>query len=101
DETAGDRRGVWTIVVAAGASERFGEPKQYADLGGRRVLDWSVATATGASEGVVVVRLAARAGAPGTVAGGATRAASVRNGLAAVPRAAEVVCVHDAARPFA
>ncbi len=46
DDTAGDRRGVWTIVVAAGAGERFGEPKQYADLGGRRVLDWSVATAT-------------------------------------------------------
>jgi 2-C-methyl-D-erythritol 4-phosphate cytidylyltransferase len=92
---------VWTIVVAAGASERFGEPKQYADLAGRRVLDWSVTTARSAGEGVVVVLPAADAGAPGTVAGGPTRTASVRNGLAAVPQEAEVVCVHDAARPFA
>ena len=40
---------------------------------------------------------------PGTVAvaGGSTRAASVANGLAAVPPAATVICVHDAARPLA
>ena len=35
------------------------------------------------------------------VAGGATRQASVRAGLAAVPRAAPAIVVHDAARPFA
>ena len=35
------------------------------------------------------------------VAGGATRSASVRAGLAAVPADAEIVCVHDAARPLA
>ena len=35
------------------------------------------------------------------VAGGATRSASVRAGLAAVPDDAEVVLVHDAARPLA
>jgi 2-C-methyl-D-erythritol 4-phosphate cytidylyltransferase len=35
------------------------------------------------------------------VAGGATRSESVRAGLAAVPAEATVVCVHDAARPFA
>ncbi len=35
------------------------------------------------------------------VSGGATRSASVRAGLAAVPRAAEVVLVHDGARPLA
>jgi 2-C-methyl-D-erythritol 4-phosphate cytidylyltransferase len=35
------------------------------------------------------------------VSGGATRSASVRAGLAAVPAGAEVVIVHDAARPFA
>ena len=33
------------------------------------------------------------------VAGGATRSASVRAGLAAVPDDAEVIIVHDAARP--
>jgi 2-C-methyl-D-erythritol 4-phosphate cytidylyltransferase len=35
------------------------------------------------------------------VAGGATRSASVRAGLAAVPADAEVIVVHDAARPLA
>ena len=35
------------------------------------------------------------------VAGGATRSASVRAGLAAVPDGAAVVLVHDAARPLA
>jgi len=35
------------------------------------------------------------------VTGGPTRAASVRAGLAAVPLPAEVVVVHDAARPLA
>jgi len=37
----------------------------------------------------------------GGVAGGESRAESVRAGLAAVPDDAEIVCVHDAARPFA
>jgi 2-C-methyl-D-erythritol 4-phosphate cytidylyltransferase len=35
------------------------------------------------------------------VAGGQTRAASVRAGLAAVPGEADIVVVHDAARPLA
>ena len=40
-------------------------------------------------------------GADATVAGGPTRAESVRCGLAAVPDGAEVIVVHDAARPLA
>ena len=40
-------------------------------------------------------------GADVVVAGGATRSASVRAGLAAVPAQADVVVVHDAARPLA
>ena len=35
------------------------------------------------------------------VAGGATRADSVRAGLAAVPEDADIIVVHDAARPLA
>jgi 2-C-methyl-D-erythritol 4-phosphate cytidylyltransferase len=35
------------------------------------------------------------------VPGGETRSASVRAGLACVPSDADIVCVHDAARPFA
>ena len=44
---------------------------------------------------------AADVGNEGGVAGGATRSESVRNGLAAVPNDASIICVHDAARPFA
>lgn len=97
---------VWTIVVAAGDASRFGRPKQYEPLAGRRVLDWSLAAARAASDGVVVVVPRAEAGRPEpaadvVVAGAASRAGSVRCGLAAVPAEAGVVVVHDAARPLA
>ena len=91
---------VWAIVVAGGGGLRFGGPKQFEDLLGRRVLDWSVAAARDACDGVVVVVPADRV-TDGTVAGGATRSASVRAGLAEVPADAEIVVVHDAARPLA
>ena len=92
---------VWTIVVAGGGGRRFGAAKQYERLGDARVLDLAVDAATRASHGVVVVVPPADAAREGAVAGGATRSASVRNGLAAVPADATVVCVHDAARPLA
>ncbi len=96
----------WTIVVAAGKGSRFGGAKQYETLAGRRVLDWSVAAARSVSAGVVLVvpGEAASEEEPAverTVVGGATRSASVRAGLEAVPREASVVLVHDAARPLA
>ncbi len=102
----------WTIVVAGGSGSRFGGPKQLAALGAETVLARSVRVAASCSAGVVVVaapeHLAATASivaavAPDAlvVAGGATRAASVRNGLAEVPAAATHVLVHDAARPLA
>lgn len=94
------------MVVAAGTSERFGRAKQYEQLGGRRVLDWSLDAARAVCEGVVLVvrpELVAEPepSADVVVAGGLTRSASVRCGLAAVPAGAEVVVVHDAARPLA
>lgn len=105
------REGVWTIVVAAGSGSRFGAPKQFLDLGGMRVIDRSVARAARHSEGVVVV--VPPSPVPGNhdpvvdddvvlrvVAGGASRSASVRRGLALVPDSADVVVVHDAARPL-
>jgi 2-C-methyl-D-erythritol 4-phosphate cytidylyltransferase len=92
---------VWTIVVAAGSGSRFGGAKQYEDLGGRRVLDWAVASARAVSDGVVLVVPPDRAGEGEGVAGGSTRSESVRRGLAEVPGAATIICVHDAARPFA
>lgn len=96
----------WAVIVAAGSGDRFGGPKQYADLDGRRVLDWSLTIARDACDGVVVVVPPDRAGdaeplADVVVPGGATRSESVRAGLAAVPADADVVLVHDAARPWA
>lgn len=91
---------MWTIVVAGGSGQRFGGPKQYELLGDRRVLDWCVAAAEAASDGVVLVVPAADATREG-VAGGATRSESVRAGLAQVPSNATIVCIHDGARPFA
>lgn len=61
----------------------------------------AVDTARQCSDGVVLVVPAEDADHEGGVAGGPTRTASVRNGLAAVPTDAEVILVHDAARPFA
>jgi 2-C-methyl-D-erythritol 4-phosphate cytidylyltransferase len=97
---------VWAVVVAAGSGSRFGRPKQYELLAGRRVLDWSVEAARRASDGVVLVVPADRAGdsepaADVVVAGGDRRSASVRAGLGEVPSSADVVVVHDAARPLA
>ncbi|MGI8793074.1 MAG: 2-C-methyl-D-erythritol 4-phosphate cytidylyltransferase [Acidimicrobiales bacterium] len=102
---------VWTIVVAGGSGSRFGRPKQFDDLEGRRVVDWAIAAARSVSAGVVLVvpadaRPVNDMDATGeavdvVVAGGATRSGSVRAGLAAVPAEAEVVLVHDAARPLA
>ncbi len=92
---------IWTIVVAAGSGSRFGSPKQFALINDRRIVDWAVETATISSDGVIVVLPAEQAEREGGVVGGATRSASVRCGLSAVPADATIICVHDAARPFA
>ena len=92
---------IWTIVVAAGSGTRFGSPKQFALINERRRVDWAVETSRISSDGVVVVLPAEQAQRESGVAGGATRSASVRCGLAAVPHDATIICVHDAARPFA
>jgi 2-C-methyl-D-erythritol 4-phosphate cytidylyltransferase len=102
---------VWAVVVAAGSGTRFGAPKQFASIGGRPMVAWSVVSARSVADGVVVVLPGGDPGLHGDtdrlhgadrgVAGGASRAASVRSGLAAVPAEAEVVVVHDGARPLA
>lgn len=97
---------MWTILVAAGTGTRFGQPKQYQPLGDRRVLDWSLETAGAASDGVVLVVPLHHVDDPEPltdriVPGGASRSASVRAGLEAVPPSAEVIVVHDGARPLA
>jgi 2-C-methyl-D-erythritol 4-phosphate cytidylyltransferase len=95
---------VWVVVVAAGAGTRYGGAKQYEPLGGRRVLDWSLDAARACADGVVLVvseGASMREDAERVVVGGATRSASVRAGVDAVPEAAAIIVVHDAARPLA
>jgi 2-C-methyl-D-erythritol 4-phosphate cytidylyltransferase/2-C-methyl-D-erythritol 2,4-cyclodiphosphate synthase len=104
---------VGAIVAAGGSGLRAGLPKQWLELAGEPVLLRSarlLADCPIVDELVLVVppgdepratALAARLGKPTrAVAGGAARADSVRNGLAALPGCG-VVLVHDAARPFA
>ena len=93
---------VAAVVVAAGRGTRFGGAKQFVFLDGETVaarsvsrarpsLTWSCSSCpkgtSGGGEGADIV-----------VTGGASRAASVRSGLAHCGDAA-IVIVHDAARP--
>ena len=68
------------------------------------MLDWSLRAAAAHADGVVLVvpadvADAVEPGADAVVAGGDSRSASVRAGLAAVPADAAIIVVHDAARP--
>lgn len=113
---------VWVIVVAGGEGRRYGGHKQFARLNGTSVLGWSLRAASTVADGIVVVLPPSVFGNPDDqdslpieignggpvfngpvkyVAGGKTRSESVRAGLVAVPDEAEVVLVHDAARPLA
>ncbi len=103
-----DHGEVWCVVVAGGAGRRFGSAKQFAVLGDERVVDRSARIAAGACDGVVVVLPAGVSAADAVVAhadlvveGRSTRTGSARAGVAAVPARADVVLVHDAARPLA
>ncbi len=100
------------VVVAAGSGSRAGGAKQWRLLGGKPVIRWSVEALllAGAGELVVVIPTGAEAeleaalrGLSGwrAVCGGASRADSVRNGLAALGDPdSRPVLVHDAARPL-
>lgn len=101
------------IIVAAGKGERVGAdlPKQYMPLGGRALVAHSVAAFArhpAISQIILVIGAgqealaqSALAGLPvdALILGGAERQDSVRAGLAAAA-GADVVLVHDAARPF-
>lgn len=94
----------WAIVVAGGSGDRFGQRKQYLPLAGMRVIDWALRAAAEHTDGVVLVVPADVVDVPEplaavVVAGGASRSASVRAGLSAVPDDATTIVVHDAARP--
>ena len=107
----------WAVIVAAGRGDRLGldRPKAFAKLNGRPLLAESLERLEGSEwiDAIVVVApeeweepsilLAEEIGAGKVIAcvtGGATRAESVRAGLAEVPEDALVALVHDAARPL-
>jgi 2-C-methyl-D-erythritol 4-phosphate cytidylyltransferase/2-C-methyl-D-erythritol 2,4-cyclodiphosphate synthase len=103
------------VIVAAGFGTRAGpgQAKQWRLVAGKPVLRWSVEAflAAGASEIIIVTSEDGELALPGTLGGlagwrsahgGATRALSVRSGLAALSDRPvdEPVLIHDAARPF-
>ncbi|HVB37272.1 MAG TPA: 2-C-methyl-D-erythritol 4-phosphate cytidylyltransferase [Vicinamibacterales bacterium] len=107
---------VVAIIAAGGRGQRLGDatPKQFLELAGRSILQRTVETfeASGDVDEIVVVLPAASAGTPPgwlgrrdrkplrVVAGGARRQDSVANGFAAVEDRADLIVIHDAARPF-
>ena len=107
---------VAAIIAAGGRGVRFGadRPKQFLEIGGRSILELSVAALAASDRiGEIVVALPEEhvdAGAKAlraavgrpivVVAGGARRQDSVANAFAKAPAAADVIVIHDAARPF-
>ena len=107
---------VTAIIAAAGEGRRLGAavPKQLLDIGGRSILERSVAAFAvhDRVDDVIVVLPAELADAPvecltretsaavRIVAGGPRRQDSVANAFDRVSPASDVVLVHDAARPF-
>jgi len=103
---------VAAIVVAAGSGERLGAgiPKALVALRGRPLFAWALAAFAEHSEVDVVILVAPEAALASiravaedralVVTGGDTRQQSVRNGMAALPDDADLVLVHDAARPL-
>jgi 2-C-methyl-D-erythritol 4-phosphate cytidylyltransferase/2-C-methyl-D-erythritol 2,4-cyclodiphosphate synthase len=101
---------VVAIIAAGGQGRRFGGtvPKQFLEIDGQTVLDRSIAALAGHEriDSLVVAlppeelsRVAARERVH-VVEGGARRQDSVANAFDAVPPDADVVLIHDAARPF-
>ncbi|MDO4709803.1 MAG: 2-C-methyl-D-erythritol 4-phosphate cytidylyltransferase [Pseudomonadota bacterium] len=107
----------WCVIPAAGCGSRFGgdTPKQYLPVAGKPVLLHTLeALLTHPGIAGVVLVLPASGECPIALpqtchgkpvlrtSGGASRAASVANGLAALPAEvadSDIVLVHDAARP--
>ena len=102
---------VAVVVPAAGLGSRMGGMRKPGiELEGRSLLDWSLAPFLQREDVVeVVVALSPEPGGSlrlpddprvKSASGGSSRFESVARGLAALSTQAEVVAVHDAARPF-
>lgn len=102
---------VAAIIAAGGTGTRLGAgvPKQFLQLGGQTILQRSIEAFTRHDRVTEVVfalppqatlEVAGPDGKLRVVAGGARRQDSVANAFDAVSPGAEIVLVHDAARPF-
>ena len=108
---------VSAIILAAGNGSRFGEKKQFKELNGKPIWFYSLNTFI-QSESVDELILVIPNDSLETlkqsqvftslnktnniklVSGGESRKDSVFNGLKVVKKAIDIVCIHDAARPF-
>lgn len=106
----------WAIIVAAGKSERFGDPlpKQFHEVAGRPLLSWAIEKFEIASSiDKIVVVVAADYQLETSqkiidpfgfnkvvkvVSGGDSRQESVLKGLEALPESTKVVAIHDGVR---
>jgi 2-C-methyl-D-erythritol 4-phosphate cytidylyltransferase len=99
------------IIVAGGRGKRMGRPKQFIKIAGKPMLEWTVGAFQRSKviDGIILV--VAKEQMPLTnklkfskilkiVAGGKERQDSVRSGLEALPGTAEIVAIHDGARPM-
>jgi 2-C-methyl-D-erythritol 4-phosphate cytidylyltransferase len=88
------------IIPAAGRGERLGSdrPKAFVVCAGRPLIEWSLDVLRSVCDRVVVA-VPPGMEYPDSVEGGPVRSDSVRRALAAAPEA-DVVVVHDAARPL-
>jgi len=103
------------VIAAAGSGTRFGRPKQLLPIAGAPMVAWSIEAFATMDEcdAIVVVTerryldemrdvAAAIAGhkLAGVIEGGASRQASVANGIEALAARCDAVAIHDGARPL-
>ena len=108
---------VSAIILAAGRGSRFGEKKQFKKLNGKPIWFYSLNTfiqSKSVDELILVIPNDSletlkqsqvftslnKTNNIKLVSGGESRKDSVFNGLKVVKKAIDIVCIHDAARPF-
>ena len=108
---------VSAIILAAGSGSRFGEKKQFKKLNGKPIWFYSLNTfiqSESVDELILVIpndsletlkqsqvfKSLNKTNNIKLVSGGKSRKDSVFNGLKVVKKAIDIVCIHDAARPF-
>lgn len=99
------------IIVAAGQGKRIGRPKQFLNIAGRPMLWWTLSVFQKAEviDGIILVVNKEEINRAKKfkfskilkiVVGGKRRQDSVYNGLRVLPEDAEIVAIHDGARPL-